>query len=657
MKGLNEIYDLMSKLCGEIITESVLMEATRDEIYAQYYDERNGRVKKIPREEFDKICNLGDVDNNPNKMSEFSKWLCDIYGTPKWKRSVLSPVAFDWLRNAFITFRKIQKIKPEGIDLNLRNYDVGTFLERMKYVRDNGLDMSKADIKKLGSETVYEDNTWKVVLIKSRDASLFYGRGTTWCTSSTDSAHYFNDYMKRGLLFIFINLKDKHKYQGFYDFDFNWYEMKDEENDTIDETEVFPESLFQQITEKARELTNRRAETVWENESEICGEKQINEYFDVYIVKRLDRFRVKNKKTGEFIQTVYGSTFSDVRYYKQYGVLFLEFDYGMKNSVCIVNNDKIMIFELSIKSYFEVTKNTWGANSEWYHNEESGCQYFIFSFGVSKFKVLDARTHTYLSINGKEEFQRVYQIGDILVIFLYNYNRVFYSLKTNKCIDIDGEYNITYVSEKGNNIIYLETKKGSYIFNAKFNTYFPYNGDKEIKLQNDYLVVNIKDDNDPAYKIYNVNNGNFLSVDGIDTFEGYEKMYYGNLYALFIYSQPPKIWLYNTIFDKFCDSDNVPMSDSDIEAFYGNTVLFWGDNDILACYDVEKNEIITFPIAIKREDIYDIENDNMRKEKHAQAIVLKNKKDDNETVIYLDERYRMIMYLSPENGERKIEKF
>ena len=38
MKGLYEIKSLMSKLSGNILTEAVLMEATRDEIIEMGYD-------------------------------------------------------------------------------------------------------------------------------------------------------------------------------------------------------------------------------------------------------------------------------------------------------------------------------------------------------------------------------------------------------------------------------------------------------------------------------------------------------------------------------------------------------------------------------------------------------------------------------------------
>ena len=82
MRGLNDILSLMGKIDKNMLTEAILMEATRDEIYAEYYDERKGKTKRIPREKFDYFCELGDVDNNPNKMSEFAKWLCDLYGTP-----------------------------------------------------------------------------------------------------------------------------------------------------------------------------------------------------------------------------------------------------------------------------------------------------------------------------------------------------------------------------------------------------------------------------------------------------------------------------------------------------------------------------------------------------------------------------------------------
>ena len=123
----------MQRTGGYILTEEILVEATRDEIYNVYYHERNGKTKKIPKELFDRFCELGDVDNNPNKMSEFAKWLCDIFRTPKYDGYYI--YTYPNLKQDFLTFRKLQKIKPQGVDLNLRNYDLNSFTEVMDQAR------------------------------------------------------------------------------------------------------------------------------------------------------------------------------------------------------------------------------------------------------------------------------------------------------------------------------------------------------------------------------------------------------------------------------------------------------------------------------------------------------------------------------------------
>ena len=60
MRGLNEIISLMGKLDKSVLTEAILMEATRDEIYSEYYDINNGKVKRIPKDRFEYFCELGE---------------------------------------------------------------------------------------------------------------------------------------------------------------------------------------------------------------------------------------------------------------------------------------------------------------------------------------------------------------------------------------------------------------------------------------------------------------------------------------------------------------------------------------------------------------------------------------------------------------------
>lgn len=649
MAGLYEIKSLMSKLSGGILTEAILMEATRDEIYTQYYDENNGKVKKIPRNIFDEICNIGDVDGNPQKMSEFAKWLCDGYRQVGFEKFIYDKkigyifATGSGLKKDFITFRKIQKIKPEGIDLNLRNYTIESFKEKMRYVRENGLDYSQKDIKKLGSDVVYQDNTWKVMLIKSRDASLYYGRGTTWCTSSTESSMYFDDYMKRGLLFIFINTTNNSKYQGFYSFDFEWDEFKDPKNHPVYPEDIFSKEMFDYITEKAKNLIEERFATVWENEAVIVNDVDINDTFKVFKVSRLDKYRVKNVKTGEFLTLPKAQTFTGVNFNEKYNILFLEIDYGSLWGVVYINGDKAEIIEPNLRWYTPTSIDMYDEEHKYVGIEDT--EFMIFNYGNVKFKIFNAEQHTFIKINGKEEFKKAYSADNVICIEMFNEKHVIFSIENKQPILINGELYIDKLSYKGRGIMLAVTQKGSYLYNLTYSSLLPIPNEGSIRFENNIIAINVGNEENTRYKIYDIFNNRILKIGNLDVFDEYEQIMDG-IFILRDYSETLQTYLYSSITKNFCDSNDVPSYKTDIEAFYGDIVMFWNNNDILTGYHISENKILPLPVTI---DYDSVKTTSKRKSpmcnKFQSMIMFFNNDDDNNiTVIKLRDDDRTILH-------------
>lgn len=662
MKELYEIKSLMSKLSGGILTEALLMEATRDEIYTQYYDEHNGKVKKIPRNIFDEICNIGDVDGNPQKMSEFAKWLCDGYRQVGFEKFIYDKkIGYIFARGSslkkdFITFRKVQKIKPEGVDLNLRNYNIETFMEKMEYVREHNLDFSQKDIKKLGSDTVYQDNTWKVVLIKSRDASLFYGRGTTWCTSSTESSMYFDDYMKRGLLFIFINTTNNTKYQGFYSFDFEWDEFKDPQNRTIYTEDIFPEEMFKNVTESARVLLEKRLETVWENEAEISDELDINDTFKVFKVERLERYRVKNVKTGEFLTLPKANTFTGVYFNEKYNILFLEINYGHLWGVVYINGDVLEIIEPNIRAYSTTSIEVYDTNHRFVDVEEK--EFFIFRYGDVKYKIFDAEQHLFVKINGKEEFKSAYSTGGVICIEMFIGKFVMFSLKKKTPIVINGDIYIDKLSYKGGNLLAVLTPRGNYLYNTIFNSFIPISNENSVNYERGFIAINVGDDQNKRFKIYKWESNKFLKTENIDVFDDYHQPLYGIL-LLHNNTETSKAWVYNFNTESFCDSNDVPNYDTDIEIYYNNTMLFWNNSDILMGYDISENKVFQLPVTI---DYESVKNSSKRKQtmlrkSESMAMLFNDDNSENITLINLKGENRTIIYRPKKEEKPKLYTF
>ena len=662
MKGLYEIINLMSKLSGGILTEAILMEATRDEIYTQYYDEHNGKVKRIPRKIFDTLCLIGDVDDNPQKMSEFAKWLCDGYkeiGNTKAIYDVHLDFIFrnaDDLKRNFVTFRKIQKIKPEGIDLNLRNYTIDSFCEEMEYVRENGLDYSQKDIKKLGSDTVYQDDTWKVMHIKSRDASLYYGRGTTWCTSSLDTKMYFEDYINRGLLFIFINIKNNMKYQGFYSFDFIWDEFKNPENRTVYPEDIFPKEMFDDITRKAKTILEKRFANVWQEEAVFDDDTVINDTFKVLKVSRFDRYRVKNMKTGEFLTLPQGNTFTNVNFSEMNNLLFLEENYGVSYGVLLINGDKAEIIEPKITGYAMTFSKVYDENHNYIEDEEA--EFLIFKYSHAKSKIFNAQKLTFVQINNKEDFKNVFSVGDVLCIEMFNEKHVIFSLKTKQPVLVDGDIYLDRVSYKGFGIFLVTTARNTYLYNDSFDTFIDIPDEDSLDFKMGFACIDVGDRENSRYKLYNKYKNTFLNVDGVDSFDELQQI---STHVLILrrYSEIQETWLYNTYTNSFCDSTDIPYFETDIEGFSNNIFMFWNNDDILTGYCVTENKVFPLPITIDYESVKECSKRNMDMgDKYVTMMVFFINNDRDKIIgISLKNDGGTIIYKPNENEDPKVYQF
>jgi hypothetical protein len=282
-------------------------------------------------------------------------------------------------------------------------------------------------------------------------------------------------------------------------------------------------------------------------------------------------------------------------------------------------------------------------------------EYFVIKFGGYKAKILNVKERRYVPINGKDVFKTVFQVGNLLAIETFNDYKLLYSMVDHRCIEIDGISNFSSLVVKGYNVISLVSEKGSYMYNVKHDSYFKTNDNGNFDMtafRNGIIISNIKTDNDPLYKLYCVDNNTFLSVDGVDTFDSFENLLYGRMIVLAKYSDEPKMWLYNTSTNSFCESENIPIDNSEIEIYSNGILLFWGDNDILTYYDYEKNIVNSLPITIQKQDAHGEnfnERDLQNKELQAQRYII----NDIEVNIYLLPNLKVILCKNNKTGETK----
>lgn len=191
------------------INESLLLEATLDDIYTKYYS-------NIPQDEFWQIIKADPTYNEQKsqKMGKYGKWLLNLYKQGKLKNEDLYK-ATDYL-SYFVKY--YNKITEKDINKLPDLPSLYNIIKPYKEASDNGEDIatSKSDeVRRIkeDAEKVFEDNQWLVIIPHTQEASCYYGKNTQWCTAATDSYNMFNHYNNKGPLFINIRKTDGKKFQ------------------------------------------------------------------------------------------------------------------------------------------------------------------------------------------------------------------------------------------------------------------------------------------------------------------------------------------------------------------------------------------------------------------------------------------------------------
>ena len=177
----------------------VLEEATLGEIYDQFY------TQLIDRETFDKLA-LVDPTAKPDKKGKYLDWL--IRKAYKKNPNILEDESK--VKEDLQLFDKFGSKLGKQIGQLKDQYDLS---QTVKEIREKETDLKsnkekKKEIKLQGADKIYETDTWLILTPKTEEAACFYGKGTRWCTASTNN-NMFDRYNKQGKLYIIINKKDQ----------------------------------------------------------------------------------------------------------------------------------------------------------------------------------------------------------------------------------------------------------------------------------------------------------------------------------------------------------------------------------------------------------------------------------------------------------------
>lgn len=166
---------------------------------------------------FEDVAKLDSSGNH-----RYTDWLCRITIAKKLKLEdhYKVPKALD----SFKHFANL--LKKDGLSTDINAYEnlskVMSAVLKYEIMREEGDLVGKNEelrqaSEKARSESVdfFESDQWRIVVPKTEEASVHYGRSTRWCTAATESDNAFKSYYdgNRKFLYIFFDKKNNTKFQ------------------------------------------------------------------------------------------------------------------------------------------------------------------------------------------------------------------------------------------------------------------------------------------------------------------------------------------------------------------------------------------------------------------------------------------------------------
>jgi len=104
-----------------------------------------------------------------------------------------------------IVVKLLEKFSTVGQNLSLKDINQYDKISTLKKALDDYDNRIRREIKTVDdADVIYEDNEMIVVSPKTHKSSCYFGSGTKWCTTASDSGHY-DRYNEDGKLFYFIS--------------------------------------------------------------------------------------------------------------------------------------------------------------------------------------------------------------------------------------------------------------------------------------------------------------------------------------------------------------------------------------------------------------------------------------------------------------------
>ena len=225
----------------------------------------------IPDAKFQSIIELDPTyKQGSNNAGTYGKWLLNLANKNGGDLPNLGHITdvlkrFDTnkkqLKNKDIMkFRSVQEV-----DDYLNDEDNYNELSDRQKLRQTQNAVRKTDTTK-DAKLVYSDSDFDIYVPKTYEASCKLGRGSNWCTASTQNDYYFDYYTKNGNLYILISKHDpeNQKYQFHFQSD-SFMDIDDSSINIVEFMKQYPnvkkffvketKELVSELGEEKQELT------------------------------------------------------------------------------------------------------------------------------------------------------------------------------------------------------------------------------------------------------------------------------------------------------------------------------------------------------------------------------------------------------------------
>jgi hypothetical protein len=196
------------------LLEGLLNEISASEAYDKYYKNLFDTNPETDKNIYNKLVYIDPTTSDDgNRIGAYTKWFFDKKNIDILKK--MSDDELGNLKNNLIKFNRIKNsdiLTSEQKDLN--KFEINGFLNMMSSLGDDVMTKTQKDKEIKKDAKKYEVGGWIIIVPETEEASCKYGKGTTWCTTSTEANNLFNEYKSQGDLYILIDKRyPDEKYQ------------------------------------------------------------------------------------------------------------------------------------------------------------------------------------------------------------------------------------------------------------------------------------------------------------------------------------------------------------------------------------------------------------------------------------------------------------